>query len=161
MAKDRQDFKDAPATQAAAKDAPASPALTAPAIAPPAPAADETDKAALAKRVMELEAELAQLRPAAAPALPPGEIRHWKVDIQGAPTLIVEAATSAEAYEVYKHVLGVINSEYVPSVVLVSADEYQKQQSERVRNVMPRAIGLPEDAPPHMIAEKLRARKVA
>src|SRR5262245_30456102 len=85
--------------------------------APPTPEA-LTKEQALQARVAELEALLAKQPPAegAESAAPAEALPKWRVELQHAPTLVVEARDGANAWEEYKRRLGVRSSEYTPSI---------------------------------------------
>lgn len=111
--KPQDDFDDAPEPQEAR----------------PAAVADE--KAAMAARIAELEAQLAQEQAPARPAAPPGAGPYWQVQLEGAPTHVVEAPDSANAWDVYRHELGVLGSQHPPKVVESDREAYRAAQAKR------------------------------
>lgn len=110
---------------------------------------DDPEKAALAARVAELEAQLAERDAAGRAAevlapLPHSPSGYWKVQLKDAPTHCVEAKDGANAWEVYKAELGVTGSVNSPEVGPASREEYRAAQARR-HKLKPEEFALPDD----------------
>jgi hypothetical protein len=60
----------------------------------------------------------------------PRETGFYRVSLQHAPSRIVEAMDAANAFDVWKRTLGVIGSEFPPTVVPATKEEFEFQQEE-------------------------------
>lgn len=99
--------------------------------------ADDPDKAGLLSRIADLEKQLAAARTGPRINEPPPKFNdpsvtgYWRVKLQHAPTRIVEAVDRANAFDVWKQSLGVIGSEFPPTVEIATKEEFEFQESEK------------------------------
>jgi hypothetical protein len=147
--RNRNDFDDQPTLQAGLVELPHE---EAPADEPDGDQDDspevDREKAALAARVAELEAVLAdmadRLEGAEAEEEPKPRSRYWKVQLQHAPTHVVEARDAANAWEQYRREMGVIGSEFAPEATPAGREEYRAAQARRF-GMRPDEYRLPDD----------------
>lgn len=102
-------------------------------------------RAQLAARVAELEALLAAGGAGTAEAKPtPKGTGYWKVSLEGAPTHVVQAPDSANAWVIFCKEMGITGSIHTPTVDVSDKESYRAAQAKR-RGLKPEEFPLPDD----------------
>lgn len=87
-------------------------------------------EAALQRRIAELEAQLEARQDVIGPVVGQGDVTgYWEVDLLYGKKRIVQARDAANAWSEYCRLMGVITSEYRPTVTPVSREKYESQQA--------------------------------
>lgn len=90
----------------------------------------EAERAALEARVRELEAALRE-RPIAPRVEAGPNTGFWRVELEGAPTHVVQAVDAANAWEMYRAEMGVISSINTPKLSSSDKRAWHEAQARR------------------------------